>query len=75
MPGHPNIFDVGDTIHLEMAKGQLTPGIAPAAKQEGRYVADAIKSRLRGEAAQAPFHYGQEGGPDAQIRRDADHKL
>ncbi len=51
VPMHPNIFAIGDTVHLEMADGKLTPGIAPAAKQEGRYVAEAIKLRLRGEAS------------------------
>ena len=35
--------------------GEPVPGIAPAAKQQGRYVADAIKARLRG-GAHAPFH-------------------
>ncbi|MGX9981646.1 NAD(P)/FAD-dependent oxidoreductase [Methylobacterium fujisawaense] len=61
VPMHPNIFAIGDTSHLEMANGKLTPGIAPAAKQEGRYVAEAIKLRLRGEATLVPFRYKDVG--------------
>ena len=61
VPMHPNIFAVGDMVHLEMANGKLIPGIAPAAKQEGRYVAEAIKLRLRGEASLMPFRYKDAG--------------
>ena len=42
-----------------------SPGIAPAAKQQGRYVADSIKARLRG-VTPAPFRY-QHAGSLAQI--------
>jgi NADH dehydrogenase len=37
------------------------PGIAPAAKQEGRFVAAAIKARLRGDATAPAFRYRHEG--------------
>ena len=37
------------------------PGIAPAAKQEGAYVAQAIAARLAGEAAPPPFRYKHAG--------------
>ncbi len=37
------------------------PGIAPAAKQEGAYVADAIRRSLAGKAAQPPFRYHHQG--------------
>ena len=49
MPGHPDIFAIGDTVTIAGPDGKPVPGIAPAAKQQGRYVADAIKARLRGE--------------------------
>ncbi|HJZ20004.1 MAG TPA: NAD(P)/FAD-dependent oxidoreductase, partial [Bradyrhizobium sp.] len=65
VPGHPDIFAVGDTVMIEAWDGKPVPGIAPAAKQQGRYVASAIKARLRGEAP-APFRY-RHAGSLAQI--------
>jgi NADH dehydrogenase len=61
VPSHPDIFAIGDTVHLEMPNGKLTPGIAPAAKQEGRYVAEAIMRRLRGQTVLPPFRYRDAG--------------
>jgi NADH dehydrogenase len=61
VPGHPDIFVVGDTAHVEGADGKLVPGIAPAAKQEGRYAARVIKARLQGVAAPQPFAYKNAG--------------
>ena len=60
VPGHPEIFAIGDTITIPAWNGQPVPGIAPAAKQEGRYVADTIKARLDGRAS-PPFHYSHSG--------------
>lgn len=60
VPGHPEIFAVGDTVTVAAPDGKPVPGIAPAAKQEGRYVANAIKQRLRGETP-APFRYHHDG--------------
>jgi NADH dehydrogenase len=60
VPGHPEIFAVGDTVTIAAPDGKPVPGIAPAAKQEGRYVANAIKQRLRGETP-APFRYHHDG--------------
>jgi NADH dehydrogenase len=65
VPGHPDIFAIGDTVTIAGRDGKPVPGIAPAAKQQGRYVADAIKTRLRG-GAPAPFRY-QHAGSLAQI--------
>jgi len=61
VPGHPDIFAIGDTASIEMADGKPVPGIAPAAKQEGRYVADAIHGRLAGKAPPPPFRYKDAG--------------
>jgi NADH dehydrogenase len=61
VPGHPNIFVIGDTAHVAAADGKLVPGVAPAAKQEGRYVAAAIKARLSEGAVPPPFHYKNAG--------------
>src|SRR4051794_22178962 len=60
VPGHPEIFAVGDTVTINGPDGNPVPGIAPAAKQQGRYVASAIKARLRGETPGA-FVYKHSG--------------
>lgn len=61
VPGHPNIFAIGDTAHVEISNGKLVPGIAPAAKQEGRYVAETIKARLESGKSRPPFRYKDAG--------------
>ena len=60
-PGHPEIFVIGDTATLNAWNGKPAPGIAPAAKQQGRHVAQTIKARLRGETTSRPFHYRHAG--------------
>ena len=60
VPGHPEIFAIGDTVTISAWNGQPVPGIAPAAKQEGRYVAAAIKAGLAGRSM-APFRYSHSG--------------
>ncbi len=57
VPDHPEVFVVGDTASLTDAAGRRLPGVAPAAKQAGRYVGQAISAKLRGQAAPAPFRY------------------
>jgi NADH dehydrogenase len=56
VPGHPEIFVIGDTALVADAEGRSVPGIAPAAKQAGQYVAGAIGARLRGRPIR-PFRY------------------
>ena len=65
VPGHPEIFAIGDTTTVAGPDGNPVPGIAPAAKQEGRYVAEVIKARLAGRTHQ-PFRY-KHAGSLAQI--------
>lgn len=60
VPGHPEIFVIGDTAAVRDPEGKPVPGIAPAAKQQGRYVADTIRTRLRGELI-SPFRYKHAG--------------
>ena len=55
VPGHPAIFVAGDLASLQYA-GKPVPGVAPAAKQMGRHVAQAIRARLQGRAP-TPFRY------------------
>jgi NADH dehydrogenase len=61
VPGHPEIFVIGDTAAVMAPDGSPVPGIAPAAKQQGKHVAATIKARLRGETTQAPFRYKHAG--------------
>jgi len=58
--GHPEIFVIGDTAAV-ISDGKPVPGIAPAAKQQGGYVADVISARLRGQALPGPFSYHHAG--------------
>jgi NADH dehydrogenase len=62
---HPEIFAIGDTVTIDAWDGKPVPGIAPAAKQQGRYVAETIKARLRG-ATMPTFRY-KHAGSLAQI--------
>jgi NADH dehydrogenase/putative oxidoreductase len=71
VPGHPDIFAVGDTAAVNAWNGQPAPGLAPAAKQAGHYAASVIRARLAGKQAPAPFRY-RHGGSLATIgRREA----
>lgn len=65
VPGHPDIFAIGDTVTVNGPDGKPVPGIAPAAKQQGRYAADCITARLQGRTI-SPFHY-RHAGSLAQI--------
>jgi NADH dehydrogenase len=60
LPGHPEIFVIGDLATLVDERGRHVPGVAPAAMQEGRFVASAVGRRLRGERAGA-FRYHDKG--------------
>ncbi len=59
IPGHPEIFVIGDLAALEQ-DGQLVPGVSPAAIQEGRHVAGTIRRALLGQPAE-PFRYFDKG--------------
>jgi NADH dehydrogenase len=54
VPGHPEIFVIGDAASVS---GDPVPGIAPAAKQMGKYAARTIAAALNGTAKPAPFKY------------------
>jgi len=61
VPGHEDIFVIGDTAWVEGPDGKPVPGIAPAAKQQGAYVATVIKSRIEGQSPPMPFRYKHQG--------------
>jgi NADH dehydrogenase len=56
LPGHPEIFVLGDTTQVEGPRGVL-PGVAPVAKQQGRYVARVIAAKIAGTPSLGPFRY------------------
>ena len=60
VPGHPEIFVVGDTAALEQ-DGKPLPGVAQVAIQQGRYAGKLIHSRITGSATPAPFRYFDKG--------------
>jgi NADH dehydrogenase len=61
VPGHPEIFVIGDMAHVKGRKGLPLPGLAPAATQQGRYVGRAIRGRLDGRPTTKPFSYFDKG--------------
>lgn len=61
VPGCDGVFAIGDTAALSDAAGVVVPGVAPAAKQAGRYVGDLITRRLSGFPALPPFRYRNYG--------------
>lgn len=57
LPGHPEIFVIGDTARAIDERGNLLPGVAPVAKQEGKYVAAVIEARVLRNTLPGPFRY------------------
>jgi NADH dehydrogenase len=62
LPGHPEVFALGDMVRVRGRDGTVVtlPGVAPVAMQQGRYVAAAVRARLRGHHP-APFRYHDKG--------------
>jgi NADH dehydrogenase len=77
VPGHPQVFAIGDTAAVLDPTGQIQPipGIAPAAKQMGRYVGRLIAARIAGKAPPEPFRYRHQGDLATIGRRAAVVKL
>jgi NADH:quinone reductase (non-electrogenic) len=71
VPGHPEVFAIGDTAHvvapvrnllgIKSKTPMIMPGVAQPAIQEGKYVADVIRRRLTGRGKPAPFWYWDKG--------------
>jgi NADH dehydrogenase len=62
VPGHPEVFALGDMVQVHAADGMPLPlpGLAPVAMQQGRYAAQAVRARLRGRSS-GPFRYRDKG--------------
>ncbi|CAH1661445.1 NAD(P)/FAD-dependent oxidoreductase [Chelatococcus asaccharovorans] len=61
VPGHKEIFVIGDAASVADPAGNPVPGIAPAAKQQGKHVAATIRARLAGNHQDAAFSYRHAG--------------
>jgi putative oxidoreductase len=59
--GLPDVFAIGDTALALAWGGEPAPGLAPAAKQGGVYVASVLRARLRGAKPPPPFRYRHQG--------------
>jgi len=60
LPGHPEVFVLGDLASVQQQNGQPVPGVAPAAIQMGQFAAASILRDLRGEPRK-PFRYFDKG--------------
>jgi NADH dehydrogenase len=56
-----DVFVIGDAASVTLPGGRRVPGVAPAAKQQGRYVAKVIAARIAGRALPGPFAYRDPG--------------
>jgi len=62
VPGHPEVFAIGDIVELTDPKGQKVPGVSPAAMQMGKHVAKIISRELDGNKGdRKPFTYRDKG--------------
>jgi putative oxidoreductase len=71
VPHYPNIFVIGDTALSNGWNGKPVPGLAPAAKQGGVYVAKVIRARVDGRRHPGPFKYAHLGSLATIGRRAA----
>ncbi|TPW32986.1 NAD(P)/FAD-dependent oxidoreductase [Pararhizobium mangrovi] len=71
VPGHPEIFVIGDTASVSMPNGDPVPGLAPAAKQQGTFVGDLLRARLTGGTEPERFVYHHRGSLATVGERDA----
>jgi NADH:ubiquinone reductase (H+-translocating) len=61
VPGHPEVFVIGDLAGSVDENGQLLPQVAPVANQGGRYVAELLRRKLHGGPKMTPFRYKDPG--------------
>jgi NADH:ubiquinone reductase (H+-translocating) len=75
LPGHPEVFVIGDLASAKDAQGKMLPGVAPVAIQQGRFVARLIRREAKTQPANSPsvvhqqdqksgrppFHYWDKG--------------
>jgi NADH dehydrogenase len=71
LPGYPDVFVAGDLATLQQANGKPVPGVAPAAKQMGTYIAQVLRARFAGGKAPPPYRYRDYGNLATIGRRAA----
>jgi NADH dehydrogenase len=54
LPGHPEVFVIGDLAALKDEHGKLLPGVAPVAIQEGHFVAKVIREEIKSGEIKSP---------------------
>jgi NADH:ubiquinone reductase (H+-translocating) len=63
LPGHPEVFVLGDMVRVSDGEGGQIPlpGVAPAAMQQGRYAAKVVRRRIAGKTPPKAFRYVDKG--------------
>ena len=61
VPGFQGVFAIGDVADMQGPDGQPLPGLAPVAKQQGRYVGQLLRKRIEGRPPPPAFHYRNYG--------------
>ena len=61
VPGHPEIFVLGDAANFTHGPEGTLHGVAPVAIQMGSYAARIIAAEVKGKASRPPFHYWNKG--------------
>jgi NADH dehydrogenase len=64
IPGHPEVFVIGDLAAAKDEQGKMLPGVAPVALQQGRFVAKLVRKEVesRASAARSLSHPMRKGG-------------
>jgi NADH dehydrogenase len=63
LPGHPEVFVIGDLAALKDESGKMLPGVAPVAIQQGNYVANLIRREIRSSNTSEPGTPSKPGAP------------
>ncbi len=61
LPGHPEVFVIGDLANFSQQDGKSLPALAPVAMQQGRYVANLIGPASPARGSKPKFHYHDKG--------------
>lgn len=62
LPGHPEVFAIGDIVNLKDANGVQVPGVSPAAMQMGKHIARILHDEFNQKGKQRPkFKYLDKG--------------
>lgn len=71
VPGHPEVFAIGDIVDLTDPNGVQVPGVSPAAMQMGKHVAKIIEGELNGKTNHRPAFKYLDKGSMATIGRSS----